>query len=47
MTRNRFILTAAISLCFSFPALAQVDLSGSWASKNHEDALARGRAEPG
>ena len=24
------------------PALAQIDLSGSWASKNHEDALERG-----
>ena len=29
-------------LCLSFPALAQIDLSGSWASKNHEDALERG-----
>jgi hypothetical protein len=26
----------------ALPALAQVDLSGSWASKNHEDALERG-----
>ena len=29
-------------LCLGFPALAQIDLSGSWASKNHEDALERG-----
>ena len=33
---------AAMILCLSFPALAQIDLSGSWASKNHEDALERG-----
>ena len=42
MTRNQVGLTAVMFLCFSFPALAQVDLSGSWASKNHEDALERG-----
>ena len=29
-------------LCVGFPALAEIDLSGSWASKNHEDALERG-----
>ena len=29
-------------LCTGFAALAQVELSGSWASKNHEDALERG-----
>src|SRR5437879_11469404 len=42
MTCNQVCLTAVIFLCFSFPAMAQVDLSGSWASKNHEDALERG-----
>src|SRR6202140_3961456 len=42
MTRIQVGLTAVIFLCFSFPALAQVDLSGSWGSKNHEDALERG-----
>ena len=29
-------------LCAAFPALAQVELSGTWTSKNHEDALERG-----
>ena len=42
MIRNQIRLTVAMSLCLGFPALAQVDLSGSWASKNHEDALERG-----
>src|SRR5256886_13197861 len=42
MTRNQICLTVAIFLCQGFPALAQIDLSGSWASKNHEDALERG-----
>ena len=42
MRLNQIILTAVIVLCSSFPALAQVDLSGSWGSKNHEDALERG-----
>jgi len=42
MTRKRISLHAAMILCLSFPALAQIDLSGSWASKNHEDALERG-----
>ena len=42
MTRKRIGLQAAMILCLSFPALAQIDLSGSWASKNHEDALERG-----
>ena len=43
MTRNQIILSAAVMLCWArLPALAQVDLSGSWASKNHEDALERG-----
>ena len=42
MTRNQISLTVAIFLSTSFPTLAQIDLSGSWASKNHEDALERG-----
>jgi hypothetical protein len=42
MTRNYIGLSAALLLCAGFPALAQVELSGSWASKNHEDALERG-----
>ena len=29
-------------LCASVPARAEIDLSGSWASINHEDALERG-----
>ena len=42
MTRNTLGLAAALFLCAGIPALAQVDLSGSWQSKNHEDALERG-----
>jgi hypothetical protein len=42
MKANSISLTAVMLLCFSFPALAQIDLSGSWVSKNHEDALERG-----
>ena len=42
MTRNQISLNVAILLCIGLPALAQIDLSGSWASKNHEDALERG-----
>jgi len=42
MTRNQISLNVAILLCMGLPALAQIDLSGSWASKNHEDALERG-----
>jgi hypothetical protein len=42
MTRNKNTLRLAMFLCLGFPALAQIDLSGSWASKNHEDALERG-----
>jgi len=41
MTRNSIRLTLAL-FCAGLPALAQVDLSGSWQSKNHEDALERG-----
>jgi len=42
MRLHQTILTAVIVLYLSVPALAQVDLSASWASKNHEDALERG-----
>ena len=42
MTRNPIGLYVAMFLGLGFPALAQIDLSGSWASKNHEDALERG-----
>jgi hypothetical protein len=42
MTRNQITLTVAMFASLGLPALAQVDLSGSWASKNHEDALERG-----
>src|SRR5579872_3505259 len=42
MTRKSLSLAAALFLCAGLPALAQVDLSGSWQSKNHEDALERG-----
>jgi hypothetical protein len=42
MTRNPIGRYVAMFLCLGFPALAQIDLSGSWASKNHEDQLERG-----
>jgi hypothetical protein len=42
MTHNKITFRLAMFLCLGFPALAQIDLSGSWASKNHEDALERG-----
>ena len=42
MTRNKIILGLAALLCVGFPALAEIDLSGSWASKNHEDGMERG-----
>ena len=42
MIRTQISLNLAVLLCASLPAFAQVDLSGSWASKNHEDALERG-----
>jgi len=42
MTRTQIGLTVALLLSAACPALAQIDLSGSWASKNHEDALERG-----
>jgi len=42
MTCNRISLYAAVLLCVCIPALAEIDLSGSWTSKNHEDAMERG-----
>ena len=42
MTRNRVSLTLAMFLCVGLPALAQIDLSGSYTAKNHEDAMERG-----
>lgn len=42
MTRDQIKFTAVMFIAVGLPALAQVDLSGSWASKNHEDALERG-----
>lgn len=41
MARTWFLITA-IFLMVRWPAVAEIDLSGSWASKNHEDALERG-----
>jgi hypothetical protein len=42
MTRNKIILGLAMLVSVGLPALAEIDLSGSWASKNHEDGLERG-----
>lgn len=42
MTLNKIALGLALVLSVSLPALAEIDLSGSWSSKNHEDALERG-----
>jgi hypothetical protein len=42
MTLNKIALGLALVLSVSLPALAEIDISGSWASKNHEDALERG-----
>src|SRR5580693_59739 len=42
MTHNRTILASVLVLCSSIPVLAEIDLSGSWAAINHEDALERG-----
>jgi hypothetical protein len=41
MTCNKIIRNWAMCLCVCLSALAEVDLSGSWASKNHEDAMER------
>ncbi|HEY2169134.1 MAG TPA: hypothetical protein VGJ30_05870 [Candidatus Angelobacter sp.] len=42
MTRNKIICTLAMLTCAALPALAEIDLSGSWTAKNHEDAMERG-----
>ena len=42
MNFKKIHLGLAALLCVSFPALAEIDLSGSWAAINHEDALERG-----
>lgn len=42
MSCKKIIPGLAILLCVGWPALAEIDLSGSWASKNHEDGLERG-----
>ena len=42
MISNRICVSLAMLLCAGLPALAQIDLSGSWTSKNHEDAMERG-----
>ncbi len=42
MRWNAIGVTAALLLSLGLPALAEVELSGSWTSKNHEDALERG-----
>src|SRR4029079_11972878 len=41
MTRKTLIAFALVALAGA-PALAEIDLSGSWQSINHEDALERG-----
>lgn len=42
MTLTKVIWLPAALLIAGLPLCAQVDLSGSWQSKNHEDALERG-----
>ena len=42
MTRSITTIAIALLLCSSTTALAEIDLSGSWQSINHEDALERG-----
>ena len=42
MTRSKTIVALVLFVCSSVPLLAEIDLSGSWASINHEDALERG-----
>ena len=42
MTCNRISLNLALILCIGLPAMAEIDLSGSWTAKNHEDAMERG-----
>ena len=42
MTPTKAIIAAAALFGLAFPALAEIDLSGSWSAKNHEDAMERG-----
>lgn len=42
MTCPQITLCCAMLASLGFPALAQIDLSGSWTAKNHEDAMERG-----
>jgi len=42
MTCKQIFFPVATLACLCLPALAEVDLSGSWAAKNHEDAMERG-----
>ena len=42
MTFNKLSLSFAALLCVGLPAMAEIDLSGSWAAINHEDSLERG-----
>ena len=42
MSRTATVLALALLACSSAPAFAEIDLSGSWASINHEDAMERG-----
>src|ERR1700678_1115359 len=42
MTFKKISLYLTVLLSLSLPALAEIDLSGSWTSKNHEDNLERG-----
>jgi hypothetical protein len=42
MITRQIRASLAVLLFASFPALGQIDLSGSWAALNHEDALERG-----
>ncbi len=42
MTLNKMSFSLALLLCAGLPALAEIDLSGSWTAKNHEDAMERG-----
>lgn len=42
MTFPKLSLCLAMTCCVALPALAEIDLSGSWASINDEDAMERG-----
>lgn len=41
MTCRTIIVNWTLCICISLPAAAEIDLSGSWAAKNHEDAMER------